>query len=144
MQIFNLENQNYDRNNTIMYTFELIDGDRIALNHIPDEAIDLYYNYRVNKKLSFVIFNVNNLCNYSFAIIRKKDLQHRINGVELIGIGYSSIESFQDLMEQLKLHVFSFIRNGHQLYDYIWASNTIFYDTMAVNHENQIAILERD
>lgn len=142
MRIFNLTDSTFNRDTTCMYTFELVEGDRLALNHIPQDACDLFYSEQADEELSFVIFDTITLADYSFVLLRDSDLDGRDKGVEIIAMGYNCIDSYKDLMKQLKFHIFSLKENKNYKYDYIWASHTAFTDIIAILSENN-AVLER-
>ena len=142
MKIFNLTESTFNRDTTCMYTFELVEGDRVALNHIPQNACDLFYSEQADKELSFVIFDTVTLADYSFVLARESNLNEREKGVEIIAMGYNCIDSYRDLVNQLKYHVFRLEENNNYKYNYIWASHAAFTEIMVIQSENN-AVLER-
>lgn len=143
MRIINIETPFFNRERSCMYTFELIDGDRMALNHLSQDMCNFYYTEHVDELLSFVIFDIQTLEDYSFALLKPSNLDGVEKGVEILAIGYNNSEAYNDLLEQIRFHIFSIKDHDCHLYDYIWAKNTSFTEYMAINIDNENAILYR-
>lgn len=143
MIICKINTPTFNRDATCMYTFELIDGDRIALNHIPQDVCDLYYSTNADEILSFVIYDMGTLEDYSFVILKPSNLNERDNGVEILAIGYNCGESYRDLLLQLKFHIFRLEESNEYKYQYIWAKNVFFTEDEVVAAERNF-VIERD
>lgn len=143
MVIYNISTQTFNRDTTCMYTFELVDGDRIALNHIPENVCNLYYDSNADDFLSFVIYDMNTLEDYSFVLLKESNLDGREGGIEILAIGYNCSESYRDLLSQLKFHVFRITENDEYKYQYIWVRDAILTEGEAITSEGRTSVMER-
>lgn len=143
MKLIDYNTTNYNKNSTAMSTFEFVDGDRIAFNHIPLEIQELFFSVRANDYLSFVIYNYNTLEDYSFVLLKESNYNGRKKGVEILALGYSNEESYKDLINQLRYHVFNITQDNEFSYDYIWAKNVDLSEHNVVVKDNMISIIKR-
>ncbi len=144
MIIYNISTPSFNRNTTCSYTFEPIEGDRIALNHIPQHVCELYYSANVDDFLSFVIYDMVTLDDYSFVLLKQSNMNEREKGVEILAIGYNCTESYRDLLSQLKFHVFRLRENEEYRYQYIWARNAVFTENEVIESKDRICVIERE
>lgn len=142
MRIYNLQTIGFNNEEIIMHDFNLIDGDRISLNHLPQDAIRLYYESEINNDLSFVKYNIRTLEDYSFILLKEENIDNRERGVKIIAIGYNCNEAYRDLLEQLKFHVSTFMDGNRHKYDYIWGQNIRLEETMAAYSEGDISCID--
>ncbi|MCQ2268208.1 MAG: hypothetical protein MJZ83_04990 [Bacteroidaceae bacterium] len=143
MIIYKINTTTFNRNTTCSYNFESVDGDRIALNHIPLHICELYYSSNADDMLSFVIYDMNTLEDYSFILLKESNLDDREGGVEILAIGYNCSESYRDLLSQLKFHVFCITENDEYKYQYIWTRDAILTEDEAITSEGRTSVMER-
>ena len=145
MKIYNIDTPFFNRETTCMYTFEPIEGVKVALIYIPIGALELYFSVKVDDELSFVVFDTRTYANCSFVLLKPSNLNDREKGVEIIAMGYSCKEAFVDLMGQLKFNIF-IERNERKeyKYDYLWASDCIFEDDGVKIEKGKYTILNRE
>ena len=145
MKVYNINTPYFNRETTCMYTFEPIEGVKVALIYIPIGALELYFSVKVDDELSFVIFDTRTYANCSFVFLKPSNLNDREKGVEIIAMGYSCKEAFVDLMELLKFSVFMQKNERDEYkYDYLWASDCIFEDDGVKIEKGKYTILNRE
>ena len=145
MKVYNINTPYFNRETLCMYTFEPIEGDKVALIYIPLDAWELYFSAKVDDELSFVKFDTRTYANCSFVFLKPSNLNDRERGIEIIAMGYSCKEAFVDLVGQMKFHVF-IKRNERKeyKYDYLWASDCIFEDDGVKIEKGKYTILNRE
>ncbi len=143
MKTYSIDTPYFNKETSCMYTFESVGGDKIALNHIPPGACDLYYSQTVDDILSFVIFDMKTCSDYSFALLKPSNISGIEKGVEIIAIGYNGEEALDDLINQMQFHVFRQKQNGEYKYDYIWSSSRVF-GTMPLCEKYECYMMYRD
>lgn len=104
-------------------TLGYYDGDRPALNYLPNDLIAEFEHIDMDIEHSFVLVRNPSLQLAGFVIVNRIDFGNRPNGLMIHSIGYinTNRDVFDFIINQLKTNLTTNIRkDGRRFFDYLW------------------------